>query len=101
MAVTRETERLQAEVDRWLLGLTDAQTRDLTKAWATAWDEVAPTLNRTLLELLVAAEGEITRADMRRSARLNKALALIAQQLKALAKTSRVRITGETSPSGR
>ena len=95
MAVTRETERLQAEVDRWLLGLTDAQTRDLTKAWATAWDEVAPTLNRTLLELLVAAEGEITRADMRRSARLNKALALIAQQLKALAKTSRVRITGD------
>lgn len=94
MAVTRRTLRLQQEIRDNLDRIVDTQTRDLVAAWADAWDEVAPDLTATLLEMLVAGE-RVTRAALLRSTRLRKALQVIQDQLQALAGTAGVRIIGD------
>lgn len=94
MAITRRTLRLEQQLERALDKVLDAQTRDLVRAWAIAWDEVVPDLRDTLAELLVA-DTEITRTQMRRAARLRKALTLITEQLEALAEEAGIRITGD------
>lgn len=94
MAVTAETLRVQAEIRASLDRIVDNQTRDLVAAWADAWDEVAPDLTAALLEQLVAGE-QITRAQLLRSTRLRKALALIKTQLEDLAGQAGVRIVAD------
>lgn len=94
MAFTRETLGLQEQIRRDLENITDAQTRDLVRAWATAWDEITPDLTEALLEQLVAGE-RISRARLLRSTRLRNALQIVADQLAELAKTSQVRIVGD------
>lgn len=94
MAVTAETLRVQAEIRASLDRIVDNQTRDLVAAWADAWDEVAPDLTAALLEQLVAGE-QITRAQLLRSTRLRKALAVIKTQLENLAGQAGVRIVAD------
>lgn len=94
MPVTRKTLGLEQQLRDELRQITDAQTRDLVKAWAAAWDEVAPDLMSTLVDMLLAGD-RVTRTQMLRSARLRKALAIIAAQLTALAEYTGVRVTGD------
>jgi uncharacterized protein with gpF-like domain len=96
MPVTPETLRLAEELQADLDNLVDNQTRDLVRAWADAWDEVAPDLTAAIEELLEAAgENRITRRQMMRAARLRRALAVIAEHLQRLADQSAVRITSD------
>jgi SPP1 gp7 family putative phage head morphogenesis protein len=94
MAITADTLRLEQHLRDTLEAITDAQTRDLVRAWATAWDEVAPDLTATLLEMLVAGD-RVTRAQLLRSERLRKVLTIIAAKLDGLTATSRTRIIGD------
>lgn len=94
MAITPTTLRLQNRLEADLAAVTDAQIRDLTRAWAEAWDEISPDLTATLLELLTAGD-DISRGQMLRSTRLRNALAVIADQLQALAAAAGVRIIGD------
>lgn len=94
MPITDETVRLEQQLRDDLAKVTDAQARDLVRAWAEAWDEVAPDLTATLVEMLTAGD-RVTRAQMLRSQRLRKVLGVIATQLQQLAKDSKVRLTGD------
>lgn len=94
MAITRRTLRLEQQLERSLDKVLDRQTRDLVRAWAIAWDEVVPDLRDALAELLVAGD-TITRTQMRRAARLRKALTLITEHLETLAEQAGIRITGD------
>ena len=94
MAVTARTLRLQDQLREDLDRIVDARTRALVAAWADAWDEVAPDLTVTLLDMLTAGDA-VTRAQMLRSTRLRSALVVIAENLRDLAKEARVSITGD------
>jgi hypothetical protein len=94
MAVTRRTLTLQNALADQLRQLNDQQIRRLVAAWATAWDEIAPDLNSTLVGMLVAGD-QVTRAQLLRSERLRKSLTVIAANLRDLAKEAGVVITGD------
>lgn len=94
MAITAKTLRLERELRADLRKITDEQVRDLVKAWATAWDEVAPELTSLLQEMLVAGD-KVTRAQLLRSTQLRKALALIANNLDTLTKDAGIRIVDD------
>ncbi|WP_435744925.1 phage minor head protein [Nocardioides sp. SYSU DS0663] len=94
MAVTARTLRLQRQLNAALRTITDAQTRDLVRAWVDAWNEIEPDLTAALLEQLTAGE-KVTRAQLLRSTRLRKALAIVADQLEALTAAAGVRLTGD------
>lgn len=94
MAVTRRTLQLQEQLRRELFKITDTQTRALVRAWADAWNEVEADLTATLLDMLTAGD-QVTRAQLLRSTRLRKALAIIADHLEQLAKDAGVTITGD------
>lgn len=94
MPVTARTLKLQAQLRAELTKVTDSHTRALVAAWVDAWDEISPDLNAALLEQLVAGD-RVTTAQLLRSVRLRKALAVIADNLEALAKDAGVLITGD------
>ncbi|MDP9820395.1 phage minor head protein [Nocardioides massiliensis] len=94
MALTDRTMRVEQGLRRELQRVTDAQTRDLVRAWATAWDEVATELHDALLEQLVAGD-RVTRAQLMRSTRLARSLEYIADRLAELAADAGVRITAD------
>lgn len=94
MSVTARTLQLQQQIRDSLDKIVDAQTRDLVAAWADAWDEVAPDLTATLLEMLVAGP-RVTRAQLLRSQRLRRALAVIKAQLGELAGQAGARIVAD------
>lgn len=91
MPITRKTLGLEAQLRDQLRTILDAQTRDLVKAWADAFDEIAPDLTAALLEQLVAGD-RVTRTQLLRSTRLRKALQVIADQLTGLTAAAGVRI---------
>lgn len=96
MSISDETLRVARRLRRDLAKVTDGQARDLVQAWARGWDEVAGDLDDALQDLAAAAgEGRITRAQVRRSTRLTRALAVISDQLTTLAAAAEVRITGD------
>lgn len=96
MSISDDTVRLSRGLRRDLAKITDQQARDLVAAWARGWDEVAGDLDNALQDLAAAAgDGRITRAQVRRSARLTRALTVISAQLTALAADAEVRITGD------
>lgn len=94
MSVTARTLQLQQSIRDSLDHIVDAQTRDLVAAWADSWDEVAPDLTATLLEMLTAGP-RVTRAMLLRSQRLRQALAVIKDQLEGLAGAAGVRIVAD------
>lgn len=94
MPITLRTQQLQREIDAQLRTIVDAQTRDLVRAWAEAWDETVADLRDALVEQLVAGE-RITRAQLLRSVRLARALAVVAERLTVLAQQAGVRIVSD------
>lgn len=94
MAVTARTLRLEREIREELAKITDQQVRDLTSAWVDGWNEVEGDLRAVLVEMLLSGD-RVTRAQMLRSQRLRKALALIAGNLQQLARDAGVRITAD------
>lgn len=94
MAVTARTLRLQRQLRRELAKITNAQQRDLVRAYATAWDEISPDLTDVLRDMLVAGD-RVTRAQLLRSTRLRAALVVIADRLEELAAAAGVRITAD------
>lgn len=94
MPVTADTLRLQELLAAQLGQVLDAQTRHLTRAWVEAWNEVAPDLRNVLLDMLVSGD-RVTRAQMLRSVRLQRALAIIAARLQQLADQAGVRVSGD------
>lgn len=93
MAITGRTLSLERELRDDLAKITDQHTRDLVRAWATAWDEIAPDLTDTLADLL-AGGGPVTQAQLMRSVRLRKSLNEIAISLDRLATSTNITITG-------
>lgn len=93
MPATGRTVRLEQELRREIASITDAQVRDLVRAWVIAWDEISPDLTAVLVEMLTSGE-EITRAQMLRSERLRKVLEEIATALDTLFAGTRVTVTG-------
>lgn len=94
MAVTSKTLRLERQLRLDLEKVTDAQTRTMISAWVDAWNEVEPDLTAALLEQLVSGE-TVTRAQLLRSTRLSKALAVIADHLDDLTRDARDLIVGD------
>lgn len=96
MAITDGTLRILNRLRESSAAITDAHTRDLVKAYAGAWDEVATDLDAALASLAQSAkDGRITAAQVRRSTRLRKSLAVIADRLDQLAAESGVMIAGD------
>jgi SPP1 gp7 family putative phage head morphogenesis protein len=96
MSISDETLRLTDALRLEIEQITNRQTHDLVAAWARAWDEVAGDLERALADLADAAgEDRITRAMVRRSERLTRALHVIADQLGTLAADANVLIVGD------
>lgn len=93
MAITGRTLQLEQELRDELAKITDRHTRDLVRAWATAWDEVAPDLTAALDDMLKSGSA-VTKTQMLRSARLRKSLAVIATQLETLVKDAGITVTG-------
>lgn len=75
MAINRQTLAIEAELNRYLAGVTDQQTRALVEAWSLAWDQVASEVEAAALDLVNAAgEGRVTRTMVLRSQRAQAAL---------------------------
>ena len=74
MAVTDETLLAAADVRRRINRMTDNQVVELTRAWVSAWDDLAPLFSEALVELLTGAEGTIPRRVVSRNRRLQAAL---------------------------
>lgn len=87
MAITQRTLRLVQEMRQSLDKILDGTTRDLTKAWVRAWDELIAVFNAAADELIAAAmDGRWpSRAQVARSTRAQRALDLAAQSLAVLA----------------
>lgn len=94
MAVTARTRRLTEQLRKDLLAQANAHDAAMIQAWARAWDEVAPDLEATLLQLIGEGQ-EVSRATLLRSNRLRKVLAHIADELERLTEANRVAVTGD------
>lgn len=96
MATSKDTLRLLEQLHEDIATITDQQVRDLVKAYASAWDEVAGELDTALAEVLATAkDGRVSRAKMEQSKRLRHALSVIATALQDLATQAQVRIVGD------
>ena len=83
----RQARAMRVEVD----AVVDAATRDLAKAWASAWDEIAAEWEAAVADL-AASGGWPTRAQIMRAQRAQRALTVTTEALNDLGKTSGVRI---------
>jgi len=94
MPVTLEALQRQAELDQALAGIVDQTERDLVRAWATAFDEIAGDLRDTLTAIAsdYAAGDPIPRSAFARSTRLTLILAYVGEKLDQLAQTAGVRV---------
>lgn len=85
MPVTPKTLRLSQRARRDLLTIADTHTRELTKAWVDAWDDVAGDLEKALLELITQTQsGVLSQATILRSQRLQFALDVVSRRLTRL-----------------
>jgi hypothetical protein len=90
MPVTAGTLRLMRRLVLDLDAVTDAQLRELTRAYTDGWDAVVGQLLDALLDL---ADGGITQTKLLRSSKVASALQAIADSLDQLAAQSAVVIT--------
>ncbi len=93
MAASEETIRLQRKLRLSVDAVVADGIRDLTRAWATAWDEIGRDLNTALVDALTA--GQISRAQLLKAERLKRALATAATSLEDLSQNAGVRILGD------
>jgi len=86
VAINRQTLAIEAELNRYLAGVTDQQTRALVEAWSLAWDQVAHEIDAAALDLVNAAgEGRVTRTMVLRSQRAQAALDVLGGTLDTVA----------------
>jgi hypothetical protein len=98
VAVTQDTLRQAKRLRQQLITMTDAQTVELTRAWAEAWDVLLPEFEAALSELLVkAVDGKVSHALAARNVRLQAALRAAREALDVLAPRSADIITQELS----
>lgn len=85
MPVTPKTLRLTRRLRADLLKVADAHTRELTRAWVDAWDDISGDLEKALVELISTAQtGMISQATVLRSQRMLLVLDVIARRLTRL-----------------
>lgn len=94
MAVTGLTMRLVDDLRTQLDLIVDQQTRDLVKAWAEAWDEIAPDLEQALVDITTTGSdtGLIGRMQLMRSSQLFQSLEVIARNLGQLTHDAGIRV---------
>lgn len=86
MAINRQTLAIEAELNTFIGGVLDAQTRSLVEAWVIGWEQVSAEWDAALTELAIAGqEGRVTRTMVLRSQRAQAALEATAQTLGRLA----------------
>lgn len=97
MAVTDRVLRIQSELDSAVSTIVDNQTRDLTRAWIDAWDEVHDELEASVQEILkrTTAGNIVSKTVIARNGRLLQALGYVNLQLTRLANQSGIRILGD------
>jgi SPP1 gp7 family putative phage head morphogenesis protein len=96
VAVTQKTLRLARSVRADLLKIADTHDRELTAAWADAWDTVAGDYEAAVNELVANAQGGmLSRATILRSRRLLIALDTIARALTRLTEDAGIRVSGD------
>lgn len=96
MPVTPKTLRLAARVRNDLLRIADAHTRELTKAWVDAWDDISGDLEKAMVEMISTAQGGvISQATVLRSQRMLLVLDLIARRLTKLTEAAGNLVTGD------
>jgi SPP1 gp7 family putative phage head morphogenesis protein len=96
MPVTPKTLRLAQRVRNDLLRVTDAHTRELTKAWVDAWDDISGDLEKAMVEMISTAQGGIiSQATVLRSQRMLLVLDLIARRLTKLTEAAGNLVTGD------
>lgn len=96
MAVTPKTLRLARRVRADLLRISDTRDRELAKAWADAWDDIAGDLEAALIELLTQSQaGVLSQATILRSQRMRLALDVVGRQLTKLATDAGTRVTAD------
>lgn len=96
MAVTQKTLRLARSVRADLLKIADTRDRELTAAWADAWDSVAGDFDAAVNEMIANAQGGVlSRATILRSRRLLIALDMIARSLTRLTEDAGIRVSGD------
>jgi SPP1 gp7 family putative phage head morphogenesis protein len=95
VAISKRTLRLLAGMRIQIDRNVDATTAELTRAWATAWNEIAPEWQAAIDELIgMGNDGKWpTRRQVLRAERAARALELTRDALDDLAKTSGVTIT--------
>lgn len=89
MAVTADTLRIVDRLRLQLTTMTDAQTVALVRAWADAWDVLAPDFETAFVELLAGAvDGKVSRATVAKNIRLRDAMRATRRMLQELATTA-------------
>jgi SPP1 gp7 family putative phage head morphogenesis protein len=100
VAITSETLRIVDRIRKDLTTMTDAQTFALAKAWAEAWDVLAPDFTDSLLDLMASAkDGRVPASVVARSTRLRDAMQATRAVLDELAATTEGVITNDISPA--
>lgn len=96
MAVNDRTLALILAQRRELAAITDAQARDITAAWARAFDEINADMQAAITDMLADAGGDAARVSrIVRLRKANAALKIAADQLQRLAQASGVRISDD------
>lgn len=97
MAVTDETLELVRRGRLEVAATVDAETRRLARAWARAWDEIAPAMDAALLDSAqtLAEDGRLSADQMRRNRRVRAAVAAADERMTALAQSAGVQIQGD------
>jgi SPP1 gp7 family putative phage head morphogenesis protein len=96
VAVTPKTLRLARRVRADLLRIADTHDRELTKAWADAWDGVAEQFDAALLELITTAQaGMLSQATILNSQRARNALDAVARALTRVSQQAGVRVSAD------
>ena len=94
MATTSRTIEVAQDAKVRIDNLVDELTRDLAKAWGTAWDEIVDEWEQLVDELVKLGDGAWPRsAQVIRYAKTKQALEHAAAQLDALSKNAGVTIT--------
>lgn len=96
MPVTPKTLRLAQRTRNDLLRVTDAHTRELTKAWVDAWDDIAGDLEKALVEMISTAQGGVlSQSTVLRSVRMQQALDVVARRLTRLTDDAGRQVAGD------
>lgn len=93
MAISRRTLRLSNELRIVISGIADRYTRQLVQAWARAWGQIEAEWLAAINDLIEVGDGQWpTRAQIRRAARAQRALALATREVIGLTEMTGVHV---------